>query len=78
MAHPRPFYDLDNFRAAMAWLRRRYADLLAQDELRFMEAFEELPPALSRRASTSRPFTCCSDVINIWSRGVRWSIGPEA
>ena len=27
--HPRPFYYLENFQTALAWLRQRYAEVLA-------------------------------------------------
>jgi len=41
--HPRPFYYLENFQTALAWLRQRYDDLLSTEERFFMEAFESLP-----------------------------------
>ena len=43
--HPRPFYYLENFQTALAWLRQRYDDLLSTEELEFMRAFEALPVA---------------------------------
>jgi hypothetical protein len=41
--HPRPFYYLENFQAALAWLRQRYDDLLSAEEREFMRAFDSLP-----------------------------------
>jgi hypothetical protein len=41
--HPRPFYYLENFQTALAWLRQRYDDLLSDEERAFMSAFEALP-----------------------------------
>jgi hypothetical protein len=41
--HPRPFYYLENFQTALAWLRQRYDDLLNEEERAFMRAFEALP-----------------------------------
>ena len=41
--HPRPFYYLENFQAALAWLGQRYEDLLSDQERAFMAAFEALP-----------------------------------
>jgi hypothetical protein len=41
--HPRPFYYLENFETALAWLRQRYEDLLSPEERAFMSAFERLP-----------------------------------
>src|SRR5882724_2317192 len=46
-AHPRPFYYLENFQTALAWLRQRYDDLLNDEERSFMRAFEALPQASS-------------------------------
>lgn len=43
MPHPRPFYYLENFCTALAWLQRRYGDLLNDGEQRFIAAFGELP-----------------------------------
>jgi hypothetical protein len=43
--HPRPFYYLENFHTALAWLRQRYDDLLNEEERAFMHAFEALPTA---------------------------------
>lgn len=40
-----PFYYLTNFRFVLAWVRERHADLLAADELAFLEQFESLPQA---------------------------------
>ncbi|HDZ49245.1 hypothetical protein LCGC14_0185630 [marine sediment metagenome] len=40
-----PFYYLTNFRFVLAWVRERHADLLAIDELAFLEQFESLPQA---------------------------------
>lgn len=45
--HPRPFYYLENFQTALAWLRQRYEDLLNVEERAFMRAFEALPQASS-------------------------------
>ncbi len=45
--HPRPFYYLENFQTALAWLRQRYDDLLNDAERAFMGAFEALPKASS-------------------------------
>jgi hypothetical protein len=45
--HPRPYYYLENFQTALAWLRQRYADLLNDEERAFMRAFEALPTASS-------------------------------
>jgi VRR-NUC domain/Fanconi anemia-associated nuclease SAP domain len=41
--HPRPFYYLENFQTALAWLRQRYDDLLSDAERAFFAAFEALP-----------------------------------
>ncbi|UAW99677.1 VRR-NUC domain-containing protein [Halopseudomonas nanhaiensis] len=38
-------YYLRNFRTAVDWVAVRYADLLAEDEAAFIEAFSGLPPA---------------------------------
>src|SRR5579864_5895827 len=43
MLHPRPFYYLENFSTALAWLRQRYGDLLSEAEHAFMARFHELP-----------------------------------
>jgi hypothetical protein len=43
MSHPRPFYYLENFCTALAWLGERYGDLLSEAELAFMERFHTLP-----------------------------------
>jgi len=43
MLHPRPFYYLENFCTALAWLRQRYGDLLNATESGFMEGFLALP-----------------------------------
>lgn len=40
-----PFYYLTNFRFVLAWVGERHADLLANDELAFLEQFESLPQA---------------------------------
>ncbi|SDN33548.1 VRR-NUC domain-containing protein [Vreelandella arcis] len=40
-----PFYYLTNFRFVLAWVGERHADLLAADELAFVEQFESLPQA---------------------------------
>ena len=40
-----PFYYLTNFRFVLAWVGGRHADLLAADELAFLEQFESLPQA---------------------------------
>jgi len=45
--HPRPFYYLENFQTALAWLRQRYDDLLSEEERAFMRAFQALPQASS-------------------------------
>ncbi len=46
-SHPRPFYYLENFQSALAWLAGRYADLLSEEERHFMPAFATLPIASS-------------------------------
>jgi VRR-NUC domain/FAN1, HTH domain len=43
MSHPRPFYYLENFCTALAWLQERYGDLLSEPELAFMATFHQLP-----------------------------------
>ena len=43
MSHPRPFYYLENFCAALAWLQQRYGDLLNPTEHAFIERFHALP-----------------------------------
>jgi hypothetical protein len=43
MSHPRPFYYLENFCTALAWLRQRYGDLLNETEQGFIEHFQRLP-----------------------------------
>ena len=43
MLHPRPFYYLENFCTALAWLRQRYGDLLNATEHAFIARFHELP-----------------------------------
>jgi hypothetical protein len=43
MSHPRPFYYLENFCTALAWLRQRYGDLLNETEQGFIERFQGLP-----------------------------------
>jgi len=43
MLHPRPFYYLENFCTALAWLRQRYGDLLSDTEQAFIARFHELP-----------------------------------
>src|SRR5579871_5968636 len=43
MAHPRPFYYLENFCTALGWLSRQYGDLLNEPERGFMEDFHRLP-----------------------------------
>jgi hypothetical protein len=43
MLHPRPFYYLENFFTALAWLRQRYGDLLSETEHAFIASFHELP-----------------------------------
>ena len=40
-----PLYYLTNFRFVLAWVGERHADLLAADELAFVEQFESLPKA---------------------------------
>ncbi len=40
-----PFYYLTNFRFVLAWVSERHADLLAADELAFLDRFESLPQA---------------------------------
>lgn len=44
-ALPEPFYYLHNFRAVLAWIGERYADLLDDQERAFIAAFAELPEA---------------------------------
>lgn len=44
-ALPEPFYYLHNFRAVLAWIGERYADLLDDQERAFIAAFAELPGA---------------------------------
>ncbi len=46
-AHPRPYYYLENFRLALAWLAERYGDLLSSEEREFITNFESLPLASS-------------------------------
>jgi hypothetical protein len=41
--HPRPFYYLENFQTALAWLRQRYHDLLSAEEREFMRLFDRMP-----------------------------------
>src|ERR1700761_6385970 len=43
MDHPRPFYYLENFCTALAWLRTRYEDLLSEAEQTFLKSFASLP-----------------------------------
>ena len=45
--HPRPFYYLENFQTALAWLRQRYEDLLSDQERAFLASFEALPRSSS-------------------------------
>jgi len=40
-----PYYYLTNFRFVVAWVGERHADLLAADELAFLEQFKTLPQA---------------------------------
>ncbi|MFB9869299.1 VRR-NUC domain-containing protein [Vreelandella sulfidaeris] len=40
-----PFYYLTNFRFVLEWVGQRHADLLAQDELTFLDRFATLPRA---------------------------------
>jgi len=40
-----PFYYLDNFRHALAWVKERYADLLTDGERDFIDTFQALPTA---------------------------------
>jgi len=47
MAHPRPFYYLENFNTALGWLQQRYGDLLSAPEMGFMERFQQLPQCSS-------------------------------
>lgn len=42
MAHPRPYYYLENFFTALAWLQRRYGDLLNEPERAFIQHLTEL------------------------------------
>ena len=42
---PRPFYYLENFSEALACLKSRYADLLLDPELTFIDTFARLPQA---------------------------------
>ena len=37
-----PVYYLENFRFVLAWVMQRYADLLEQDEIKFIATFSEL------------------------------------
>lgn len=39
------FYYLHNFNKALQWIQERYADILAPNELAFIEMFKELPEA---------------------------------
>ncbi len=43
MAHPRPFYYLENFLTALAGLCERYGDLLDETEKDFIDQFRRLP-----------------------------------
>jgi hypothetical protein len=43
MLHPRPFYYLENFCTALAWLQQRYGDLLDETERAFIARFHDLP-----------------------------------
>ncbi|QVQ27759.1 VRR-NUC domain-containing protein [Achromobacter deleyi] len=45
MFPPHRYYYLHNFQRALAWVRDRYADLLDQDEHRFLADFDALPQA---------------------------------
>ena len=38
-----PFYYLINFQRVLDWLGRRYADLLDDEEQRFLDGFAQLP-----------------------------------
>ena len=40
---PRPFYYLENFHDALSWLKARYADLLVEQELAFIDALARMP-----------------------------------
>jgi hypothetical protein len=40
-----PFYYLENFQLVLAWLDQRYADLLNEEEQRFIAGFPALPQA---------------------------------
>lgn len=40
-----PFYYLNNFTQVLDWLEHRYADVLSDDEQRFIRAFNHLPQA---------------------------------
>ncbi|WP_426234206.1 VRR-NUC domain-containing protein [Pseudomonas sp. TWP3-2] len=40
-----PFYYLNNFRQVLDWLELRYADLMSEDELAFIQTFNILPRA---------------------------------
>ncbi|MFW9082504.1 VRR-NUC domain-containing protein [Pseudomonas sp. P2757] len=40
-----PFYYLNNFRQVLDWLELRYADLMSEDELAFIQTFNTLPRA---------------------------------
>jgi hypothetical protein len=40
---PRPFYYLENCHDALSWLKGRYADLLVEQELAFIEALARMP-----------------------------------
>jgi hypothetical protein len=43
MLPPRPFYYLENFASALAWLERRYSDLFDDAERTFISCFRALP-----------------------------------
>ncbi|WP_426200762.1 VRR-NUC domain-containing protein [Pseudomonas sp. TWP3-1] len=40
-----PFYYLNNFQQVLDWLELRYADLMSEDELAFIQTFNTLPRA---------------------------------
>jgi hypothetical protein len=43
MSISRPFYYLENFAVALAWLQERYGDLLSHTEMSFIRGFSSLP-----------------------------------
>ena len=45
MLRPHRYYYLHNFQRALAWVSDRYADLLDEDDCRFLTDFAALPQA---------------------------------